>query len=116
MIPKIHQEVTYSVKPEDRVVIAFVSVSYSVNGVAYISSPSTGVAKCHPEDEWDEVIGKRIAESRAIQKVMKKVKRYIKYKLEDLNKEVNALSSLSDKVEQILSKEVDHEVSIKEGL
>ena len=52
-----------------------------------------GIAKCAPEDEWDEKLGKQIAEYRAMLKrkrdIDKKISRILKEsidKLENLNK------------------------------
>lgn len=50
-----------------------------------------GVAKCSPEDEWDEVVGRRLAERRAAAKrqnyVNNAIDRYV-------NKEVARLNNL----------------------
>ena len=57
-------EINYIVKPQDRVVVCV--IKNKDNGVK-----CSGVAKCHPEDAFNEELGKEVARRRAIIKYKK---------------------------------------------
>ena len=46
-----------------------------------------GVARCHPEDEWNETFGKRLAEYRASQKRVNSVNKEIEDFIETLQRD-----------------------------
>ena len=55
---------------------------YGFKGVEHEVVTYKGIAKCHPNDEWDETYGRRLAEYRATQArtnaVNQEIKKFIK--------------------------------------
>lgn len=60
-------------------------------GMAYEEKVYKGIARCAPEDEWDETYGKRLAEYRATMKRRKYVNRKIKKIWRDTSRKLNDL-------------------------
>ena len=58
-----------------------------------VSRTYTGIAKCSPQDEWDEITGKRLAEYRAARKRQIDVNNTLKREIKRILKAVDALSA-----------------------
>ena len=92
---------TYYVNKEKRTVVCAIETSndvcdkirkYGLNvPIKYYCEKKIfrGVAKCSPEDEWDEAVGRRLAERRAAEKrqnyVNNAIDRYVKKEIVRLN-------------------------------
>lgn len=63
-------------------------------------------AKCHPDDEFNEIIGKHLSERRASVKVFAKVKQILLSYAEQLCLKVNDLNSDLAKIEFMLDKSI----------
>ena len=58
-----------------------------------VSRVYTGIAKCSPQDEWDEITGKRLAEYRAARKRQIDVNNTLKREIKRILKAAEALST-----------------------
>jgi len=68
----------------------------------------TGISKLHPDDEWDEILGKRIAESRALIKARKVLNRFIKIGIAEEKTIIKVLESELKKHTLKLDNEIAH--------
>lgn len=68
-------KISYIVKPQDRVVVCVINS----NGVK-----CSGVARCHPNDKFNEDLGKEVARRRAIIKYKKMILSDIRFIIEDI--------------------------------
>lgn len=130
---KINVQMTqpkYIIKPEDGVVICSITANgnndcyknlYDVNmcnsklrkkyGLNWIDSAKvfTAVAKLHKGDKWDEIKGKRIAESKCKRKIYKFYMRlYNDIYTEILNKDIKLLNQHKDNLFYCLNRENKH--------
>lgn len=76
------------------------------NGVKAISTEFevSDKAKCHPDDEFDEITGRRLAESRASVKAYHKAKIFVK-KLKKRNE--NLTRDLENNINKLIRLETD---------
>ena len=90
----IAEKISYKVNAKQRTVVAIMSCKIAECSPIYRETFNvTGIAKCNPDDPWNEDIGKKIATARAYQQMYLKteriIKRYMKpvrsmlYKLEE---------------------------------
>lgn len=79
---------------------------YGVN--LYGGTEVVGVAKCNPEDTFDEVKGKRIAEARAKAKAFKLAKNVYTAYLQAANRGIKEIELLRDNCAYLAEKEVEH--------
>lgn len=120
----------YIIKPEDGVVICSITAvgngdcynhlyDILINnsklrkkyGIRYLDSPKifTAVTKLHNGDKWDEIKGKRIAESKCKRKIYKFYLRlYNDIYTELLNKDIELLSQHKDNLFYCLNRENKH--------
>ena len=71
-----------------------------------IKSRSIGIAYCHPEDIFDEEIGKRIARAKAESNAYLNAAKMLESRL---NKLANIVSEINNRVEDFASKAIDVE-------
>lgn len=76
-----------------------------INGFHYTA---IGVAKCSPEDTFDEIKGKRIAESRAKSKVYKTAVKYYSRRVANIRQRLDREQGLTDFCNLLYTKEVEH--------
>lgn len=99
----------FYVKPEDGVVICKV---VAVEHCGCIYNTFIGKAVCQPEDTFDEVVGRRIAETKAHIKMHRRIRKDVYQEYERLsnqaedyaneyNKETDILFSLYDKLNSL---------------
>lgn len=130
---KINVQMTqpkYIIKPEDGVVVCSITANgnnYCYNnlcdifidnpklrkkyGIQYLNSIQvfTAVAKLHKGDKWDEVKGKRIAESKCKRKIYKFYQRlYQEVYNEIMNKDIVLLSQHIDNLFYCVNREDNH--------
>ena len=120
----------YIIKPEDGVVICSITANgnndcynllYDVlidnyklkkkYGIDYTNSTKvfTAVTKLHKEDTWDEIKGKRIAESKCKRKVYEFYLRlYTDLLKEIINKDIKLLNHHLDNLEYCVNRESKH--------
>lgn len=68
----------------------------------------TGKAKLHPGDQFDEVVGRRIAESRAKHKAYARANRLINALIESAEKQVEAAKLYASQLQKCSEKENAH--------
>ena len=71
-----------------------------------------GVAVYHPDDQFDPVYGKRLAETRAKCKLFRKSVNALKRALAKKLRELEELQETLEKQERFLEKEIQHEESL----
>lgn len=79
------------------------------NEYEYIVFKVSAIAKCDPTDTFDEVVGKRIAESRATIKALNTAGRVLEYIFENrVLKFSNYIADADEKLNRIFEKELKH--------
>jgi aspartate/glutamate racemase len=79
----IADKISYKVNEERRTVVAIMACKITGCSPIYRETFNvTGIAKCNPNDPWNEDIGKKIATARAYQRMYleteRRIKRYMK--------------------------------------
>lgn len=96
----------FYVKPEDGVVICKV---VAIERCGCIYNTFIGKAVCQPEDTFDEVIGRRIAETKAHIKLHKRIRK-------DWYQEYERIMSEADEATKIYAKETDILINLYDKL
>lgn len=129
---KINVQMTqpkYIIKPKDGVVICSITANGSCDcynniydvlvhnrikkkyGLNWVNDTKvfTAVAKLHKEDKWDEIKGKRIAESKCKRNIYKFYQRlYQEFYNEIMNKDIELLSQHIDNLFYCVNRENNH--------
>lgn len=72
-----------------------------------------GKAKVHSDDKFDELIGQRIAESRAVSKMYHKLQVFLRKSVKELESVQTELCLLHKKLDKLILKESDHLTKLK---
>lgn len=88
--------------------ICTIDVNIKVDGHIVFSHSFIGKSNCHPEDAFDDIKGKRIAESKAKIKLFKFMKNHTKKLYNRVFEELNKYESAMNKYTDAYYKEVVH--------
>lgn len=70
-------------------------------------------AKCHPDDEFNEIYGQRLAETRASIKAYKKVKQILNEKAKKVCLEVEEVNQEYQKIEYLIADTEQHQYRVR---
>lgn len=73
----------------------------------------TAIAKCDPRDNFDEKVGKRIAESKALIKAYNVYKALVKDAIKATKSELEAFENFEKKVLRVKEREIEHLVCLE---
>lgn len=88
---------SYTTNDEGRIIVCKLTWLNPISGGNQVS---VGVAKCHPDDEFDTTTGMRISESRAKQKLYKTYFDYVNNTLDDIARKHRNLKYREESHEQ----------------
>lgn len=133
MKTRIKTEPKFIVKPEDKVVVCKMKVDMQLIdsecwpyiGAAWYGNKALkvnqfgeftvkAIARCNPEDTFDEVIGKRIAESRAKAKAFKTATNVWLCITKGLKEQANIAGTMAAHCELVRKAEVEHVEKLSE--
>lgn len=88
---KIYQEINFH--QSGNVVVCVITAKINTFGVTFKVNPVRGIARCAPEDQFDLGKGRRIAESRATQKLYKRISSALNDALKGTYKDIEYLKN-----------------------
>lgn len=115
---KIYQESSFEVVDNTTICTLKCKVAIYMFGRKVNSSEYEYVvkakAKCHPNDNFDELFGKQLAESRASVLAYQKAKKYIKHLGRNNNELVRELTESARRLNELWTGEIAHVKDISE--
>lgn len=103
---KIYQETNFH--HSGNVVVCVITAKINTFGVTFKVNPVRGIARCAPEDQFDLDKGRRIAESRAAQKLYKHISSVLNDALKGTYKDVEYLKNELIRVAKLQETEERH--------
>lgn len=99
----------------DKVVYCYLTTEVYImdNDLIPVVFVTKGKAKVHKDDQFDELIGKRIAESRAVSKMYHKLQVFLRKSVKELENAQTELCLLHKKLDKLMLKESDHLTKLK---
>lgn len=90
------------------VMVCILTASINVNGATTPEFKVKGIARCAPEDKFDELTGKRIAESRATVKLYKKADALVAKHMKQCQRDLDNLRRDVERMDELKSNEQYH--------
>lgn len=92
----------------DNKVIVVYNYSLVDDGKFLLNFTVDGIAKCAPEDKFEFIKGRRLAESRAHLKALKKTRNFLKDKSKKMLDESTRIAQIFERFNYACNREINH--------